>query len=40
VLSYFLGTFLTGAKPARTTVETGLGKGIKIEIDCMAKVVD
>jgi 2-iminobutanoate/2-iminopropanoate deaminase len=33
-------SYFSGAKPARTTVETGLGKGIKIEIDCMVKVMD
>lgn len=30
--------FFTGIKPARTTVQSVLGKGIKIEIDCIAKI--
>jgi 2-iminobutanoate/2-iminopropanoate deaminase len=25
-------------KPSRTTVETGLGKNIKVEIDCIARI--
>lgn len=31
-------TFFEGVKPARTTVQTGLGFGIKIEIDAVAKL--
>lgn len=30
--------YFQGTKPARTTVQSVLGKGIKIEIDCIAKV--
>lgn len=30
--------FFPGTKPARTTVQSVLGKGIKIEIDCIAKL--
>ncbi|MDI1343488.1 MAG: RidA family protein [Pseudolabrys sp.] len=30
--------FFTGAFPARTTVQSGLGDGIKVEIDCVARV--
>lgn len=30
--------YFTGVRPARTTVETGLGKGIKVEIDCIVKM--
>lgn len=30
--------YFRGIKPARTTVQSVLGKGIKIEIDCIAKV--
>ena len=29
--------YFTGVKPARTTVQSVLGQGIKIEIDCIAK---
>ncbi len=32
--------FFTGIRPARTTVQSVLGKGIKVEIDCIAKVPD
>lgn len=28
----------TGIKPARTTVQSGLGQGIKVEIDAVAKI--
>lgn len=30
--------FFTGSFPARTTVQSGLGDGIKVEIDCVARV--
>jgi 2-iminobutanoate/2-iminopropanoate deaminase len=30
--------FFKGVKPARTTVQSGLGGGIKVEIDAVAKV--
>jgi len=30
--------YFCGIKPARTTVQSVLGKGIKVEIDCIAKV--
>jgi 2-iminobutanoate/2-iminopropanoate deaminase len=30
--------YFSDIKPARTTVQSVLGKGIKIEIDCIAKV--
>ena len=30
--------YFPGVKPARTTVATGLGKNIKIEIDCIARL--
>ena len=30
--------FFRGAFPARTTVQSGLGDGIKVEIDCVARV--
>jgi 2-iminobutanoate/2-iminopropanoate deaminase len=30
--------FFKGVKPARTTVQSGLGGGIKVEIDAIAKV--
>ena len=30
--------FFKGAFPARTTVQSGLGDGIKVEIDCIARV--
>jgi 2-iminobutanoate/2-iminopropanoate deaminase len=32
------GTFFTGVRPARTTVQSGLSDGIKIEIDAIAKI--
>lgn len=31
-------TFFTGIRPARTTVQSVLAEGIKIEIDCIAKL--
>ena len=31
-------SYFTGIKPARTTVQSGLGHGIKVEIDVVAKV--
>ncbi|NJB87704.1 2-iminobutanoate/2-iminopropanoate deaminase [Lewinella marina] len=31
-------TFFTGVRPARTTVESGLKNGIKVEIDVIAKL--
>lgn len=34
------GEFFTGIRPARTTVQTGLMKGIKVEIDAIAKLPD
>jgi 2-iminobutanoate/2-iminopropanoate deaminase len=30
--------FFTGIRPARTTVQSVLGDGIKVEIDCIARV--
>lgn len=30
--------YFPGTKPARTTVQSVLGKGIKVEIDCIAKI--
>ncbi len=32
--------YFSGIKPARTTVQSVLGKGIKVEIDCIAIVPD
>jgi 2-iminobutanoate/2-iminopropanoate deaminase len=32
------GSYFTGVKPARTTVQSVLPKGIKVEIDCIAKL--
>lgn len=32
------GEFFTGIRPARTTVQAGLMKGIKVEIDAVARV--
>ena len=32
------GEFFTGVRPSRTTVQAGLMKGIKIEIDAVAKI--
>lgn len=32
--------YFSDIKPARTTVQAVLGKGIKVEIDCIAKLVD
>ncbi len=32
--------YFPDVKPARTTVQSVLGKGIKVEIDCIAKVPD
>jgi len=31
--------YFPGIKPARTTVQAGLGKGIRIEIDCIVKLM-
>lgn len=31
-------TYFTKIKPARTTVQSGLGHGIKVEIDAIAKI--
>ena len=31
-------TYFTGVRPARTTVQSGLGHGIKVEIDVVAKL--
>jgi 2-iminobutanoate/2-iminopropanoate deaminase len=31
-------SYFTGIKPARTTVQSGLGNGIKVEIDVVAKM--
>lgn len=31
-------SYFTGIKPARTTVQSGMGHGIKVEIDVVAKV--
>ena len=30
--------YFPGIKPARTTVQSVLGQGIKVEIDCIAKI--
>lgn len=30
--------FFTGVRPARTTVQSGLGKGMRVEIDAIARV--
>lgn len=32
------GQYFTGIKPARTTVQSVLAEGIKVEIDCIAKI--
>lgn len=32
-------TFFSGTKPARTTVQSVLGEGIKVEIDCIAALI-
>lgn len=32
--------YFTGIRPARTTVQSVLGKGIKVEIDCIVKIPD
>lgn len=32
------GEFFTGVRPARTTVQAGLMKGIKVEIDAIARM--
>lgn len=32
------GRYFTGVRPARTTVQSVLPEGIKVEIDCIAKV--
>ena len=32
------GTYFTAVKPARTTVQSVLAEGIKVEIDCIAKL--
>ena len=32
------GTYFNGIKPARTTVQSVLAEGIKVEIDCIAKL--
>ncbi len=32
------GKFFTGVRPARTTIQAGLMKGIKVEIDAVARV--
>ena len=32
------GTYFKGIKPARTTVQSVLAEGIKVEIDCIAKL--
>src|SRR5690606_26198354 len=31
-------TYFTGVRPARTTVQSVLGEGIRVEIDCIAKL--
>lgn len=31
-------TYFPGIKPARTTVQSVLGEGIKVEIDCIVKI--
>lgn len=31
-------TYFSGVRPARTTVQSGLGQGIRVEIDCMVKL--
>ena len=32
------GTYFNGVRPARTTVQSVLAEGIKVEIDCIAKL--
>ena len=32
------GTYFTSIRPARTTVQSVLAEGIKVEIDCIAKI--
>ena len=32
------GEFFTGIRPARTTVQSGLGKGMRVEIDAIARL--
>lgn len=34
------GTYFTGIKPARTTVQSVLAEGICVEIDCIVKLSD
>jgi len=31
-------TYFTGVRPARTTVQSVLGQGIRVEIDCIARL--
>ena len=31
------GEYFTGIRPARTTVQSGLGDGMKVEIDAIAR---
>lgn len=31
-------TYFAGIRPARTTVQSALGNGIKVEIDCIVKI--
>lgn len=33
-------SYFKGIKPARTTVQSGLGNGIKVEIDAIARIPD
>lgn len=33
-------TYFTGIKPARTTVQSVLAEGLKVEIDCIVKIPD
>jgi 2-iminobutanoate/2-iminopropanoate deaminase len=33
-------SYFKGVKPARTTVQSGLGHGIKVEIDAIARIPD
>jgi|SRR5690606_4866685 len=32
------GTYFSGTRPARTTVQSVLGEGIRVEIDCIVKL--
>lgn len=38
VFNTVYGTYFSGIKPARTTVQSVLAEGIKVEIDCIANL--